>query len=146
MQISYMVLADAAAAENGKHYIHGGGWDQLLAASFPVVHPTMSVALRLQVPWHDTNQPHELEIDVVNEDGQSELPVPPGPLRGTVTTGRPPHLGPGADQFVPLVVNIAQLKFERAGTYAVIARIDGMEAARSAFHVKQLQPQARGTG
>lgn len=135
-----MVLADAAAAVQGKHYIHGAGWDRLLAASFPVLHPSMSVALRLRVPWHDTNRPHELELDVINEDGQSILPTPPGPLRGTVIAGRPPHLKEGDDQVVPLVLGLEQLQFERAGLYAVLLRIDGLEADRSAFYVSPLQP------
>jgi hypothetical protein len=140
MQVDYMVLADAAAAEGGKHYIHGAGWNRLLATSFPVTHPSMSVAVRLLVPWHDTNCPHQLELDVVDEDGQSILP-PPGPRRGTITTGRPVFLKQGEEQFVPLVMTIIQIQFNQAGLYAVILRIDGMEAARSAFHVVSVRPE-----
>ncbi|MCC6629968.1 MAG: hypothetical protein IT340_21535 [Chloroflexi bacterium] len=138
MQVDYLVLADAAEAVNGKHYILGGGWDRLHAASFPVTHPSMSVALRLRVPWHDTNQAHDLELDVVDEDGQSILP-PPGPARGAIRTGRPADLEPGQDQVVPLVFTLAQVRFDRAGAYAVLARLDGLEAARSSFHVIDLQ-------
>jgi hypothetical protein len=140
MHVDYMVLADAAATEGGKHYIHGAGWNRLSAASFPVTHPSMSVAVRLHVPWHDTNRPHQLELDVVNEDGQSALP-PPGPLQGTITAGRPPYLQEGEEQFVPLVMTIVQMQFNQPGLYAVILRIDGMEAGRSAFRVVSLRPQ-----
>jgi hypothetical protein len=146
MHVGYMVLADATAAENGKHYIHGGGWDRIFAATFPVIHSSLSVALQLRVPWHDTNQRHELELDVVDADGQSILPTPPGLPRGTVTVGRPPDLEEGDDQNLPLVFTITQLRFERAGTYAVLVRIDGMEAARSAFRVVDMQLRARTRG
>jgi hypothetical protein len=61
MQVDYLVLADAAAAVEGKHYIHGAGWDRLLAPSFPVTHPLMSVAIRFRIGWTETNQPHEVE-------------------------------------------------------------------------------------
>lgn len=141
MDVDYLVLADAAEAVNGKHYILGGGWDRLHAAAFPVTHPSMSVALRLRVPWHDTNQAHELELDIVDADGQSILP-PPGPARGSITTGRPADLEPGQDQVVPLVFTLAQVRFDRAGAYAVLARLDGLEAARSAFHVVDVQRRA----
>ena len=64
-------------------------------------------------------------------------------LRMQRDTGRPPDLEQGEDQVVPLVFNMAQLRFERAGTYAVLVRIDGLEAARSRFRVVNLQPQPR---
>ncbi len=139
MQVDYMVLADAATAAQGKLYIHGAGWDSLFAASFPVTHPAMSVAIRLRVPWHDTNQPHHLELDVVNEDGQSIMGTPPGPFQGNINVGRPPHLTQGDDQVVPLALNLNGLIFQQPGAYAVILRIDGMEAFRSPFRVAPLQ-------
>lgn len=139
MQVDYMVLADAAAAVQGKLYIHGAGWDTLFAASFPVTHPTMSVAIRLRVPWTDTNQPHHLELDIVDDDSQSIVPTPPGPFRGDINVGRPPQLAQGDDQVVPLALNLNGLIFQQAGVYAIILRIDGMEAMRSPFRVKPLQ-------
>ena len=138
MQVDYMVLADAATAVEGKHYIHGGGWDSLFAGSFPVTHPALSVAIRLRVPWTDTNQPHALELDVVDGDGQSSLPTPPGPLQGTINVGRPPQLTPGEDQVVPLALNVNGLKFEHAGGYAVLLRLDGLEATRAPFKVRPI--------
>lgn len=134
-----MVLADAAAAPDGKHYIHGGGWDRLFAASFPVVHPLIAVAVRLRVGWLETNRPHHLELDVVTEDGQSILPDPPGPLRVTFNVGRPVHLAEGDDQVVTMVFNLAQVRFVQAGLYAVLVRLNGAEADRSPFHVSPLK-------
>src|SRR5437899_6620251 len=111
--VDYLVLAEAAAVE-GRHYIHGAGWDALVAAGFPVIHPTMSVAVRLRVPWTETNQPHALELDVVEADGQSILREP---LRDSVNVGRPPHLVPGSDQVVCPALNLVSLQFQRPGTY-----------------------------
>lgn len=135
MQVDYLVLADAAAASEGKHYIHGAGWDTLFVASFPVLHPLVSVAVRLRVPWTETNQPHTIELDVVDEDGRSILPDPPGTMNGTIDVGRPPYLREGTDQVFPLVMNIQGLRFSQAGTYAVLLRVDRFEAARSTFRV-----------
>ncbi len=135
MTVDYMVLADAVAAVQGKHFIHGAGWDTITGLSFPVIHPSMGVAVRLRVPWAATNRPHDLELDVVDEEGQSIFATPPGPLQATIIAGRPPHLAPGQDQVLPLALNLNGLKFERAGIYAVVLRLDGREVMRSSFKV-----------
>ena len=140
MQVDYLVVADAAAAVEGKHYIHGAGWDRLLAASFPVTHPLMSVAIRFRIGWTETNQPHEMELDVVDEDGRSILSSPPGPPRGVINVGRPHHLTPGEDQVLPLALSLHNLTFDRPGLYAVVLRLDGQDVGRSTFRVAALQP------
>src|SRR5947207_264181 len=102
MQADYMVLADAVAASEGKLYIHGAGWDTIVTREWPAT-LTAAVGILLRVPWGDTNEPHVIELDIVDADGKSILP-PPGPLRGAVNTGRPPQLEPGTDQVTPLAI------------------------------------------
>lgn len=135
LTVDYMVLADAVAAVQGKHFIHGAGWDTITGLSFPVIHPAMGVAVRLRVPWVATDRPHDLELDVLNGEEQSILATPPGPLHATVIAGRPPHLAPGEDQVLPLALSLHGLKFERPGLFMVILRLDGREAMRSPFRV-----------
>lgn len=135
MQADYMILADAAAAENGKLYIHGAGWDRIFGTSFPITHALMAVAVRLRVPWSDTNQKHGIELDILDEDGNSILPTPPGTLRGEINVGRPPNLEPGSDQVIPLAFSLVSVKFEKPGVYAVVLRIDSLDALRSPFTV-----------
>lgn len=141
MNVGYLLLADAATVADGKHFIHGAGWDSIQTLSFPFAQ-TLTVAALLRTPWHDANQQHMLEVDVVNEDGVSILPLPPGPMRGPVIAGRPPSLPQGADIIAPLVFALNGVPFERPGTYAVVMRIDGLERARYAFHVTSLLPQS----
>ncbi|MHB8575263.1 MAG: DUF6941 family protein [Dehalococcoidia bacterium] len=135
LQVDYLVLADAAESVQGKQYILGAGWDTLFAIAYPVVHPHMAVALRLRVPWNDTNTPANVVLDIVDGDGHSILPDPPGPWRGTFTVGRPPHLAPGTNQGAVLVVNIDNTTFDRPGPYEIVVRINDAEAARSALNV-----------
>lgn len=144
MQVDYLVLADAAVAVEGKHYIHGAGWDTIWVGAFPAAHPLVAVAIRLRVPWNDTNQPHELVIDILDEDGNSIVPTPPGAPRGTINVGRPPNILPGADQVVPLAISLANLTLARPGVYSVILRLDGSDVARSPFSVT-LAPGAQQT-
>ncbi len=142
VQIDYLILADAAVVAEGKHYIHGGGWDTLHAASFPAAHPVLAIALRVRVPWHDATKVHNLELDVVDAEGRSILPTPPGPPQGSINVGRSPHVLPGEDQVLPLVFNIVNLQLTRAGSHAVVLRIDGLEMARAKFQIKHLPSQA----
>lgn len=136
MQADYMVLADAVTASEGKLYIHGGGWDNVLTAVWPAT-LTASVGILLRVPWGETNEEHTIELDIVDADGKSILP-PPGPLRGAVNAGRPPQLEPGTDQVTPLAIVLNGTKIEKAGRYVVEFSIDGQEKARAPFRVSQM--------
>lgn len=137
MQVDYLVLADAVAVAEGKHYIHGAGWDTIFGASFPIVHPVMGVAVRLRVPWTDTNQPHTISLDVLNGDGQSVLANAPG---GQINVGRPPTIPNGQDQVVPLAFTLLSVQLERAGDYVVVVRIDGIDQSRAPFRVAEMPP------
>lgn len=134
MDIDYLVLADAAAAENGKHYIHGGGWDTIQSASFPAQHPVLAIAVRFRIPWADTNQPRAITVDVIDDDGNSILPAP---HTVEMNVGRPPTIPAGEDQVVPLAFNFVGVRFERPGHYAAVVRIDGDDRARAPFRVAE---------
>ena len=140
-EIDYLLLADAVAAADGKHYIHGGGWDTLSVPSFPFTHPQLSVAARLRVPWTDTNVPHTIGLDVVAMDGETILA---NPVQASISVGRPPNIPPTQDQVIPLAMNVVALTFPRAGTYTLVFMIDGEQVEDSSFHVvrTQGQPQA----
>ena len=135
VQTDYLIIADTATAAEGKLYIHGAGWDSLFVPSFPAQHPILGIATRLRVPWEETNQPHNVEVDVVSEVGDSILPEPLGSLRGTIFLGQPAHLPPGSDQALVLAFNITNLQFENPGTYSAVLRIDGRDSATLRFNV-----------
>ncbi|HVA93091.1 MAG TPA: hypothetical protein VNL71_25000 [Chloroflexota bacterium] len=137
LQVDYLVVAEASMAANNRHYIHGA-IDVLWASGFPVIHPALSIALRLRVPWNDANTPFSIEIDLVDPDEQSILPEPP---RGTITMGRPPTAIPGEDGLAPLVYNLAMLQFRTPGTHAVVLRVGGAELQRARFQVRLVQSQ-----
>lgn len=142
LQVDYLVVADAVAAVEGKHYIQGGGWDNLFAAHFPATHPALGIAVRLRVPWNDTNRPYQVQLDIIDDDTQASiLSSPPGPPSGVINLGRPPLLSPGADQVVCLAFNLYGLQFRQPGSYLAVVRIEGAEAGRSPFSVVALPPR-----
>lgn len=145
MHIDYVILADAATAVQGKHYLLGAGWDTLLAAAFPVSYPTLGVALRLRGTPEPSARPHRLEIDVVDTDERSILPVPPGPLQTTVRMEKPPGAPvTEGEQALCLAFTLVGVTFPHAGSYAVVAHIDDAQA-RTQFTVAAA-PQAQGDG
>ncbi len=135
LQVDYLILADAAQAVEGKHYILGAGWDRVSAMSFPFALQSLGVAIRLRIPWNDTNQPHTFEVDVLDDDGASILPAESRPIRGNINVGRPPQIAPGSDQVACLALNLSLLQFVRPGAYVVVVRVADREVARSPFSV-----------
>jgi len=142
--IDYMVPADAAISSEGKHYIHGAGWDTIGAVAFPIVHHNLAVAFLLRVPWNDANVPQKVELDVVDADGASILPNPPGPMGGPITVGRPPNVTPGNDLLIPMVFNLAGLRFPTEGDYRIVMSVEGTEARRFPLHLVLVKPQWQG--
>jgi Family of unknown function (DUF6941) len=136
MRVDYLILADSVAVAEGKHYIHGGGWDTLFAPSFPAFHPVLGVAARLRVLAEETGQQLAVEVDVQGgEEGSSILPEP---LRGIVSAERQPHLPPDSDLLLHLALSFTNLQFESPGSYNIVLRIDGQPLAESRFNVLAL--------
>jgi hypothetical protein len=132
LQVDYLVVAEAALAANNRHYIHGT-IDVLWATAVPVTHPSLSIAIRLRVPWNDANTPFPLEIDLVDPDEESILSERP---QGTITMGRPATAVPGEDSLVPLVYNLVMIQFRKPGTHGVVLRMGGRELQRARFQVR----------
>jgi hypothetical protein len=135
VQIDYLILADAVAVAEGKHYIHGGGWATLFAASFPATHPVLGVAARLRFSAEEANQLHTLEIDVVGEGGESILDEP---LQRPVDVRRPDRSIPGSDRVLQLAFNITHLQFQGPGAYTIALRVDERDLETLRFNVVSL--------
>ena len=115
------MLADSAQAVNGKLYILGGGWSITNASNV-----TMSIAIKLEVPWIEANTRHNLKITLVTED---EIPVKTEDGRnceaqGDFEVGRPAGLRSGTPLDVTLAVNIARLNLSPDSRYVWRCFID----------------------
>src|SRR3954467_6058901 len=93
MEIGFLMLADHSEAVNGKLYMVGGGWNVLRLPELP--HEWgFHIALGLDVAWTETNQPHNLQVDIHDPDG---VELGDG-LQADFETGRPPGMPAGQDQ------------------------------------------------
>lgn len=63
------LLCDYARAENGKLYIVGGGWDQVVPPHLPLVYP-FYIALKFVMLGEVALESVSVRIDIADEDGQ----------------------------------------------------------------------------
>lgn len=133
------MLCDSAAAEAGKLYVQGGGWNNITVSGFPAQHPRIGIALVVNVPYTATNRPHALTIELQDEDGKTKA-VGPGDtgsdkLTAQFNMGRPPQLVEGEAQMLSLAVNLDGLVFDGPGLFSFVISVDDEERSRLTFRV-----------
>jgi hypothetical protein len=89
----------------------------------------LGLAASVLVPWPETNQRHNVEIEVMTDDGGSLAK-----LEGQVEVGRPAGHPPGQEQRAQIAGNMT-LELKEPGTYAIVGRVGGQEARRIHFNV-----------
>lgn len=120
-----LLLCDHAAVAEGKLYISGAGW----SVTGPDPAPS-AIALKLDVPWDLTNQPIEIHLRLVTQDGAPVLQGgPEGPVPVEVSArlevGRPVGIPAGTPIDAPLAVNLPALPLAPGGRYSWVLDIDG---------------------
>lgn len=120
-----MLVADAAQSVGGKLYILGGGW----SITGPEPAP-MAIAIKIEVPWNESNTRHQLLLALFDEDEQRVMiPTPTGDqpceINTTFEVGRPAGLQPGTPLDVPLAINLGPLPLSPGSRYVWRCFING---------------------
>ncbi|MEX0749579.1 MAG: hypothetical protein WD359_02120 [Dehalococcoidia bacterium] len=129
MRTEWLILADHADIVGNKLYLNGGGWDVLSVLNAFPSQRMVGIAAAFRVEWNETNQRHNVEIEVLSADGASLAKV-----GGQFEVGRPPGLPPGQAQRAQLALNVG-LNVPAPGVYEIVSRIEGQEDSRTAFNV-----------
>jgi hypothetical protein len=125
MKVTIM-LADAAQAVNGKLYIIGGGWS--MTGPAPAAY---AIALKVEVPWDETNKRHTLILRLLDEDGQPvRIAAPSGEqvvleIPADFEVGRPAGVRAGSPIDMPVVVNIGPMPLQPDRRFVWRLFIDG---------------------
>jgi hypothetical protein len=131
-----LLLCDFAEEINGKLYIMGGGWSRLA-----LVQPeaTMAIALKLLVPWTETNRPHAVLVRLVTQDGSAVLDAAGQPVEvsGRVEVGKPAGLPEGTDIDVPMAFRVERLSL-RAGRFRWELLVNDKPVQSASFEVVDL--------
>lgn len=127
-----MLLCDAAQEAGGKLYILGGGWSVIWLPGVPT---PVTLAVKLSVPWDQSNHPHAVRAALLTEDGDPvDLGTGPVTAGGNVEVGRPPGIKPGTPLDVPFILQFGFLAFEPGG-YVWELQVDEEIVARTPFRV-----------
>lgn len=137
-----MLLCDAAQSLAGKLYILGGGFSTIQARPGGV--QTMALAIKIEVPWDQTNRQIKFMLKLLDHDGQpvdltgqrgGQLGPEDAVAGGEFEVGRPPGVKPGTPIDVPLVLPFAAIQL-RLGSYVWVLEINGTPMARIPFRIQ----------
>ena len=142
MEIEWLILADAAQVVGNKLYVLGGGWDRIVVNTGFPVDQRCAIAVAVKVGWQETNQKHNLELEVSSEDALTEQLKSLVKVNGQFEVGRPPGIPQGQEQLIQIAVEL-NLRLENPGTKVITARVDGNELRRTRFNVVQGQGAAK---
>lgn len=135
MEVTTALLADAASVENGKLYVHGGGWSVINSREFPVTHPTLALALVFRLEYTEALEDHPVSIELLDEDDQALG----AKVDGVIHIGHPPRTKPGTPAFVPQAIRFNMVTFEREGGYRFRISAGEDEVASLPFRVQRAQ-------
>ncbi len=131
-----LILCDFAQATAGKLTMVGAGWETLNVPG------PMGIGVIFEVDWNETNVPHRLMIDLVDQDGQAvAVPTPGGlePVRveAAFEVGRPPGMIHGASSVGTFGFNTGPIPFQAPGRYRwrLFVNKDSKEEWQRAFTV-----------
>jgi hypothetical protein len=141
MRLDFLVLADRAEAINGKLYMVGGGFDRVGIPAIPGT-ADYDVALGFLVDYNETNERHEFQLRLEDEDSNEVMP----PIGGAVEVGRPPGMVRGQEQRVMIVVR-GPFPVPRAGSFRWVGSLDGQPGEPTRFRAEHVVlPQPPGLG
>jgi hypothetical protein len=126
MEHEIFSLADYAADYGNGKMLVAGTFDTLFTPQLPAVHPSCSIAIRLRVANSEAGA-HDFEIRVLTPDKQ-QLHSIKG--RGEI------RANPNADYTsMNIVMNLNNLKLEKAGKYAIEFYFDNEFRSGLSLHV-----------
>ena len=144
-------LADSAQVSDGKISALGLGWGVLNVSDLPVIHPVLSLAMMVHVPYSDTDVEHDLNIQLHDQDGapqpMSLFQTPDGQigaamdLNAKFKVDRIPGAPVGDDINMPLVIPVQNLRFEKEGMYSWVISVNTVPVNRIPLRVSVIPQQ-----
>ncbi len=133
MEVTDLILADYAAAnERGKFTLVGAGISEITTQKLPCVHPLMFLLVRLKVTRFDIGK-NRVEIRLIGEKGtvfkaEADLNVSQDDTE---------------EQYIPMPMQLVNLKFDLAGDYSFEVRINGELKQSHNLKIKLVEPQIK---
>ncbi len=128
MNISLAFLADEAnVSQEGKLNVLGI-FDRITAATFPVVHPRMVFAFRVQMEFSDAGRAFPVQVSLLDQNGE--------PMFEAVGEIMAPAVPPGEFATANQVFSMVGVQFPTEGLYRFSVTIGGGEPYETQFLVE----------
>lgn len=127
MRIAVALLADEAnISQEGKLNVLGV-FDRIAAPEFPVAHPRMVFAFRVQAEYADAGRAFPVQVQLVDDEGGVMFEA-----NGEINA---PLVSPGEFSTANQVFTLVGVGFPRPGTYRFVVTIGGLEPHETVFLV-----------
>ncbi|MFA5411116.1 MAG: hypothetical protein WC321_04550 [Candidatus Omnitrophota bacterium] len=133
MEVTDLILADYAAAnERGKFTLVGAGIAEITTQRLPCIHPLIFILVRLKVTREDIGK-NRVDIRLIGEKGaifKAEADV-------DVSKDH------AEEQYIPLPIQLVNLKFDSVGDYSIEVRINGDLKQSHNLKIRLAEPQLK---
>jgi hypothetical protein len=129
-KVATALLCDFASVRENLLNVVSGGITRVWRTEFPAP-LNLSLALVLEQHEMELDRPHEIDIQIVGEDGQSIAQVKAG-----FQTAKPPGLEVTETLLVPLALDLRGAGVPSHGAYTLSIAIDGSFATELRFWVR----------
>ncbi len=134
MKIPMAFLADEAnVSQEGKLNVLGI-FDRIAGTTFPVVHPRMVFAFRVQAEFTDTGRTFPIRVRLVDEDG--------GVIFEANGEMAAPTVGPGDFATANQVFTLVGVQFQQPGNYKFVVNLGDLTPHETPFAVVEAMPGA----
>lgn len=132
VELELALLADAAnSSREGKLNILGV-FDTLYSASFPVQLPQFQLVMRFRADAVEAGRNYKVEIQMIDQDGKKLANLEAG-----LNFGQNPSRSKGMPLKGDHIVTIANISFQKAGTYEFVVFINDEVRKRIPLYVEQ---------
>ncbi len=132
MRVDTALLCEAATVKDGLLYVLGGGIQRIAMPEFPAPLP-LTIALRIMLHRTEVEIPHELQIRLLEEDGDEVVRVAMG-----FGVGDPESLPVGEEAAIAVPWNFpGRPQLPHAGRYSMEILIDNVHQVSVAFTAEQ---------
>jgi|DewCreStandDraft_5_1066085.scaffolds.fasta_scaffold02810_8 hypothetical protein len=131
---AYLILCDAAEVMGDRTFIMGGGW----VSRSPHM-PGMAVVVLLDVPWDQANRVHEMELKLLDEDGNAvSAGNPPREVcvKSNFEVGRPAGHPAGMPLRFMQAINFHLLPMQPSQRYRWELKVDGETVSLASFFTR----------
>lgn len=127
MKIPVAFLADEAnVSQEGKLNVLGI-FDRISASAFPITHPRMVFAFRVQAEYPDSGRPFPVRVRLMDEDG--------GILFEASGEIGAPQVKPGEFMTANQIFTLVGTRFPQAGSYKFVVNLGDEEPHETPFMV-----------